>query len=180
MCTDRCVGRSGFLTAIWPLVPCSDQNRGQGTAPTETKTMRILISSLNPALWLAEALSGQPDLEVSVLAASRVDLGDFSCARAEAPPGARYQVHALPVFPLRPYPYSRYRGGLTRLLQRLQPDIIYHLGEPSELNTAQVVAAAGQACPEASLTLFSFENVRRDWSGFARCLRGLAERYVLP
>lgn len=141
--------------------------------------MRILLSSLNSTPWLAEALAAR-GLEVAALHAARVDLGDFGFSVPQPPADGSYTLHTLPVFPLRPYPYSRYRGPLGRILRDLQPDIVYHLGEPSELNTAQVVRAARRHCPQARQVLFTFENVLRDWRGFPRCLRGRAERTVLP
>ncbi|MEN6546102.1 MAG: glycosyltransferase family 4 protein [Armatimonadia bacterium] len=142
--------------------------------------MRILISSLNSAAWLAEALAAEARCEVHALHASCVNLGDFGTSTPQPVPGAAHHLHTLPVFPRRPYTYSLYQRGLSRFLKRLQPDVIYHLGEPSELNTAQVVHAARRQCPQARLVLFSFENVRHDWSGLPRCLRGMAQRYVLP
>ena len=142
--------------------------------------MRILISSLTSAAWLCDALARQPELEVSALHARRVDLGDFGRSAPGPRPDAPWTLHTLPVFPQRPYPYSRYTGGLGRLLRDIAPDLIYHIGEPSELNTAQVVRAARRACPWARIALFSYENVTRQWHGFPRSLRGRAERYVLP
>lgn len=141
--------------------------------------MRVLLSALNSTPWLAEALSAR-GLEVAALHAARVDLGDFGFSVPQPPPEGSYALHTLPVFPLRPYPYSRYRGPLGRVLRDWQPDIIYHLGEPSELNTAQVMRAARRHCPQARQVLFSFENVLRDWRGFPRYLRAMAEAYVLP
>ncbi len=142
--------------------------------------MHVLVSSLNAAAWLPAALAARPGLTVSALHAARVDLGDFGFSTAEPRPDAPYALHTLPVFPLRPYPYSRYTHGLAALLTRLAPDIIYHIGEPSELSTAQLVRTARRVCPRAKIVLFSFENVTRRWPGFPKVLRGRAERFVLP
>lgn len=143
--------------------------------------MRVLIAALNSVGGVAEALAAREGVEVSCLHAARVDLGDFGISAPPAPAaGAPYTLHTLPVFPQRPYPYSLYRGGPARVLRQVQPDVIYLLGEPSELSVAQLVRAAGRACPRAGLALFSYENVVRTWRGFPRCLRGRAERYVLP
>jgi len=142
--------------------------------------MRLLISGLNSATWLCDALAAQSGLEVAALHARAVDLGEFGFSAPAAPAGGAWQLHTLPVFPRRPYPYSRYVGGLARVLREVRPDAIYHLGEPSELNTAQVVRAARRVCPQAKIVLFSFENVTRTWEGFPRSLRGRAECTVLP
>jgi len=142
--------------------------------------MRLLISSLNSAAWLAEALAQQPGLAVSALHARRVDLGDFGVSAPVSPAGASYALHTLPILPRQPYPYSRYTGGLARVLRAAAPDVLYHLGEPSELSTAQVVRTARRVCPQAKIVLFSFENVTRRWHGLPQCLRGRAERLVLP
>jgi glycosyltransferase involved in cell wall biosynthesis len=66
------------------------------------------------------------------------------------------------------------------MLRETKPDLIYHLGEPSELSSAQVVQTARRVCPQARIVLFSFENVDRQWRGFPQLLRGAAERFVLP
>lgn len=142
--------------------------------------MRILISSLNEASWLAEALAARPGYEVAALHAARVDLGDFGVSAPRPRPQAAYALHTLPVFPRRPYPYSLYCGAVARRLRDFDPEIIYLLGEPSELNTAQLVRAARRHCPRSRLFLFAFENVLRSWQGFPKCLRGAAEKYVLP
>lgn len=141
--------------------------------------MRILISSLNEAHWLPEYLSIRAGWEVASLHAARVDLGDFGVSAPPLRPTAAYTRHILPVFPQRPYPYSLYLGGLGRVLRDYQPEIIYLLSEPSELNTAQLVRAARRYCPHSRIFLFVFENVLRSWRGFPKCLRGQAERYVL-
>lgn len=141
--------------------------------------MRVLLSSLNAPLWLAEALAEQPELQIHCLAARYIDLGDFGVSAPQAPPDAKYRLHTLPVWPRRRYPYSHYTGGLARVLRTVQPDLIYHLAEPSELGSAQVVRAARRFCPGAPIIAYSFENVRRRWEGFPQWLRGRAEREVL-
>jgi glycosyltransferase involved in cell wall biosynthesis len=141
--------------------------------------MRVLLSSLNSPTWLAEALAEQPGLDVHCLVAEYVDLGDFGVSAPQPAPGARYALHTLPVVPRHHYPYSLFRGRLAGLLREIQPDVIYHLGEPSELSAWQVVRAARRNAPQSALIAFSFENVLRRWDGFPRLLRGRAQRAVL-
>jgi glycosyltransferase involved in cell wall biosynthesis len=119
------------------------------------------------------------ELEVSCLSAARVDCGDFGYSEPRAE-DYDCPIDLLPVFPRRPYPYSLYLRGLSRALQGTDPEVIYIVGEPSELGVAQLVAAARRTVPEARTVLQSFENVHRDWSGFPRMLRGRAERDTLP
>lgn len=144
--------------------------------------MRVLVSSTLTARSLCEGLARQPDVEVAALRPVRIDLGEYGVSRAGAEAGSPlpYLLQPLPVFPQRPYPYSRYVGGVSRLLRRFGPDILYHVGEPSELGTAQVVRLTRRICPQARIVLFALENVHRSWRGFPKCLRGRAQRATLP
>jgi glycosyltransferase involved in cell wall biosynthesis len=142
--------------------------------------MHILVSSLNASGWLPGILAAQPGFTVSALHAAHIDLGDFGYSRPQPRPDMPYVLYTLPVFPRRPYPYSRYTRGLRALLKRLAPDVIYHIGEPSELSTAQLVHVARRVCPAARIILYSFENLNRQWQGFPQSLRARAERATLP
>lgn len=142
--------------------------------------MRVLITSLGHNHWLAEALGRVEGLEVSAFHASAVDLSGFSNSPAPANGPCSYALHTAPVWPRRPYPYSLWMRDVASTLRAMQPDLIYHVGEPSELSAAQVMAAAARAYPAARRVVFSFENVAQDWRGFPRRLRGWAERRTLP
>jgi len=142
--------------------------------------MHVLISSLGRQHWLAELLSKVEGVQVSAFHASAVDLGGFGNSLPPPDRPLSYDLYTAPVWPRRPYPYSLYVRGVAEVLGAVRPDIIYQVGEPSELNAAQVMAAAARVCPQAMRMVFSFENLRRDWTGFPRCLRGWAERRTIP
>lgn len=109
-----------------------------------------------------------------------VDLGDFGVTRYQAGETPPFPHRTPPVWPVRPYPYSRYLGGVSSLLREFQPEVVYLAGEPSELSVAQIVRLARRDCPAARLLAYSFENVDRHWqASFPRSLRGRAERYCL-
>lgn len=141
--------------------------------------MRVLWYSIKAPSPPGPEAMGHPELDVEGLHARRVDCGDFGYSE---PKQADYDcpVHLLPVFPVRPYPYSIYVRGLAAALREVRPDVMYIVGEPSELGVAQVVRTARRTVPACRTVLQSFENVHRDWSGFPKILRGRAERATLP
>lgn len=141
--------------------------------------MRVLVTSIAAVGEPWTALATHPRVELATLSASYVDCGDFGVSRPQ-PGGENYPVYTAPVFPTRPYPYARYLRGVAPVLREFRPDIVFAIGEPSELSVAQVTALAQRVTPRAKLALFSFENVHRDWRGFPRMLRGRAERATLP
>lgn len=141
--------------------------------------MRVLVTSIGAVGEPWTVLGADPRVELATLSASYVDCGDFGVSRPQ-PGGASYPTYTAPVFPTRPYPYARYLRGVAPVLRDFRPDVIYAIGEPSELSAAQVTTLARRVTPQAKLALFSFENVHRDWRGFPRLLRGRAERATLP
>jgi glycosyltransferase involved in cell wall biosynthesis len=141
--------------------------------------MNVLVVSVSNSQGTCEALIAR-GLEVSALRPATIDLGDFGALQQVSGEGLPYPLYTLPVFPQRPYPYSLYRGGLSRVLQQVKPDLVYCLGEPSELGVAQVVRQTRKLLPQARVVLYSFENLPRQWQGFPRCLRGRALERTLP
>lgn len=141
--------------------------------------MRVLVTSIAAVGAPWTALATHPDVELASLSASYVDCGEYGVSRPD-PEKADHRVFTAPVYPPRPYVYSRYLSGVARALRQFRPDIIFAVGEPSELGVAQVMAIARGTLPQARRLLFSFENVQRDWSGFPKVLRGWAERATLP
>lgn len=139
--------------------------------------MRVLLGSLTDISHLAIALV-ERGLDVHLLQPTRADLGEFGQTRPVAATGLPYALHLSPVFPRRPYPYSLYLTSLRRLLRRVAPDVVYLIGEPSELGAAQLVKAV-KRYTSAPVALYSYENVDRDWRGFPRSLRGRAEAATL-
>lgn len=104
--------------------------------------MRILISSLNSCPWLSEPLSRRDGIEIAALHAAFVDLGDFGVSQPAPETQLPYLLHTARVFPVRPYPYSLYLNGVAPVLREFRPQVIYHIGEPSELSTAQITRLA--------------------------------------
>lgn len=141
--------------------------------------MHVLVVSVGNSQGTCEALISR-GLEVSALRPATIDLGDFGGLQQVSGEGLPYPLYTLPVFPQRPYPYSLYRGGLSRVLRRVKPDLVYCLGEPSELGVAQVVGQTRKLLPRARVVLYSFENLPRQWQGFPRRLRGRALGRTLP
>jgi len=142
--------------------------------------MRVLQYSILAEEPPGSGLMRHPDLEVSGLHARSVDCGDFGRSRPDPRDyDGRYDLHLLPVFPHRPYPYARFAYGLGTVLRKVRPEVLFIVGEPSELGVAQVVRAACRHVPECRILLHSFENVARTWRGFPRALRGRAERATL-
>lgn len=142
--------------------------------------MRILVTSICSMDWLSRALMEYEDTEVAALHASFVDLGDFGISRADVGEPAPYRLCSVRVFPVRPYPYSLYLGAAAPLLRSFQPEVMYHVGEPNELGTWQLVRLAHKLCPHVQIVLYSFENVERQWHGFPRCLRGWVQHATIP
>jgi glycosyltransferase involved in cell wall biosynthesis len=144
--------------------------------------MRVLVTSISDADWLCSALVKQPGFELAAFHPTYVQLGDWGVSRTDATQPREYQVCASRVFPTRPYPASVYLqlGRLAALLHSFRPDVIYHLGEPSELGSWQLLRLARRVCPKVPIVLFSLENVVRQWRGFPRCLRGWAESATMP
>jgi len=141
--------------------------------------MRVLVTSMAAVGEPWTVLGSHPHVELATLSASYVDCGEYGVSRPE--PGATdHPAYTAPVFPTHPYPYARYLRGVAPALREFRPDVIYAIGEPSELSVAQVTAIARRVAPQAKLALFSFENVHRDWRGFPKFLRGRAERATLP
>lgn len=141
--------------------------------------MHVLVVSVGNSQGTCEALISR-GLDVSALRPATIDLGDFGGLQQVSGKGLPYPLYTLPVFPQRPYPYSLYRGGLPRVLKQAKPDLVYCLGEPSELGVAQVVRQTRKLLPQARVVLYSFENLSRPWQGFPRCLRGRALGQTVP
>lgn len=141
--------------------------------------MRVLVTSVASSGPLCMQLSTL-GFEMAAIQPAYVDLGDFGSTRTRAAAGLPYTLVPPRVFPVRPYPYSLYLGGVADLVRRFQPDVLYGIGEPSELGIWQVVRLTRRHSPQTRIVLCSYENLRRDWSGFPRCLRGFAERATLP
>ena len=142
--------------------------------------MRVLITSLASSQRLCEALLRHAGLEVATVQPAFADLGDFGVTRTEARSDLPYLLRPARVFPVRPYPYSLYLNGVAPVLRSFRPQVLYHVGEPSELGTAQIVRLARKLRPGIRIVLFALENVERQWRGFPRCLRGWAQRRTLP
>ena len=149
------------------------------TRPKGRSTIRVLVAGLSDSRSICLFLVDQ-GFEVATLQPSSVDLGDFGGKRL--PPNTRlpYRLELAPVFPTRPYPYSLYLGGAASLLRDFRPELLYLIGEPSELGVAQLVRLSRRFSPATRLVLYSFENVEQRWHGFPRCLRAWAQRRTLP
>ena len=137
--------------------------------------MRVLVASLSNLGYFAEYLARRGH-EAALYQPRRVDLGDFRQEPIEA--GSSRLVLA-PVWPRRPYPYSRFLSAFVPLLRDFRPDVVYLVGEPSELAVAQLARLTRRYSPQTRLVGFSFENVDRQWHGFPRSLRARAERETL-
>ena len=142
--------------------------------------MRVLVTSICEADWVCAPLAQQPGFEVAAFHPRYVRLGEWGVSRVDASQPRSYLVRTSAVFPTRPYTASLYLGGLKRLLREFAPDVLYHLGEPSELGTWQVIRMARKVSPRTRIVVYSLENLVRQWHGFPRCLRGLAERATIP
>jgi glycosyltransferase involved in cell wall biosynthesis len=114
--------------------------------------------------------------EVAALQPAAVDLGEFGGQRVAARQPAPYPLKTARLFPTRPYPYGLYLGGVVPLLRSFRPEVLYVVGEPSELSVAQTARLSRRVSPDTRIVLYSFENLGRRWSGFPRRLRGRAER----
>lgn len=141
--------------------------------------MRVLVTSISDADWVCAPLAQQPGFEVAAFHPRFVQLGEWGVTRIDDREPRPYLVRTSAVFPAHPYTASLYLSGLRRLLREFAPDVIYHLGEPSELGTWQIIRLARRACPRVRIIVFSMENIVRQWRGFPRCLRGLAERATI-
>ena len=108
-----------------------------------------------------------------------VDLGAFGGLQTATAERHAFPLCLPPVFPLRPYPYSLYLGGVSAFLKRFRPDVVFIAGEPSELGVAQVVRLARRVVPGVRIVLYVLENLLLTWHGCPRCLRGWAERATL-
>jgi glycosyltransferase involved in cell wall biosynthesis len=117
--------------------------------------------------------------ELTALVARYCDCGDFGIASAPVDFDSPFRLRSAPVFPTRPYPYSRFLSGVAEAIALSEPDGVLYWGEPSELAAAQVLGAAKRLQPEARLGAFVFENIDRQWRGKLSWLRGRAERRVL-
>ncbi len=142
--------------------------------------MRVLVTSVASSRRLCEALCRQPGIEVAALQPAFIDLGDFGTTRTQPDDNAPYLLQPARVFPVRPYPYSIYLSGALSLVRRFRPHAVYHIGEPSELGTWQLVRLMRKYRPGARIILVSYENVQRHFRGFPRCLRGWAMQATLP
>jgi glycosyltransferase involved in cell wall biosynthesis len=118
-------------------------------------------------------------LEVAGLQPRAVDLGAFGGLQTSTTERQAFPLCLPRVFPLRPYPYSLYLGGVSACLRRFRPDVVLVAGEPSELGVAQVVRLARRTVPGVRIVLHVLENLPLTWHGFPRCLRGWAERATL-
>lgn len=141
--------------------------------------MRVLIASLSNLSYLAEYLVERGH-EVALYQPRRVDLGEFRQASVRPDADLPYRLVTAPVWPLRPYPYSRFLWGFTPLLRQFRPRVLYLVGEPSELAVAQLVRLSRRHSPQTRIVDYSFENVPRTWQGFPRSLRTRAQRETLP
>lgn len=141
--------------------------------------MRVLLLGLAGDERLCRCLA-EGGMEVTAFRARRVDLGDFGHL-VQAPPDSDtpYRSRSGPVWPIRPYPYSRWTGGLARTIRLANPRVALYVGEPSELAAAQSLSLVRRLAPEARLGVYVFENIPRQWRGRLRWLRGRAERKVL-
>jgi len=117
--------------------------------------------------------------ELTALVARYCDCGDFGIASAPVDFDSPFRLRSAPVFPTRPYPYSRFLSGVAEAIALSEPDGVLYWGEPSELAASQVLGAAKRLQPEARLGVFVFENIDRQWRGKLSWLRGRAERRVL-
>lgn len=142
--------------------------------------MRVLATSIGNLDWLCRPLVEQAGLEVAAYHPRYVDLGEWGVSRTDPALDRPYLVRASRVFPARPYTASLYLSGFTTLLREFQPEVILHLGEPSELGTWQLLRLARRWRPEVPVVLYSLENLVREWRGFPRCLRGWAQAATLP
>jgi glycosyltransferase involved in cell wall biosynthesis len=137
--------------------------------------LRVLVVSVGPNRMLCQSLEADCGFEVAAIQPARVDLGGFGGLMDADREGSFPRLNPR-AWPLRPYPYSLYLGPVSRFLHGFRPDVVYGIGEPSELGIAQIMAIAQRHCPQARRVLFSFENVTRAWCGFPKALRGIAER----
>lgn len=140
--------------------------------------MRLLVVSLSSPDPICRRLD-EGGFEVAALFPWSVDLGDFGGLTRATPGQEPYQLTTAPVFPTRPYVYSRWLWGLDSTIRSTDPDVLLYVGEPSELAAGQVATQLRRACPEARLGMYVFENIERCWRGKLRWLRGIAERTVL-
>jgi len=142
-------------------------------------SLRILILGLQGDDRLCRCISAA-GMDVTAFLAKRVDLGDFGhIVEAEPDFDMPYRLRSGPVWPLRPYPYSRWTCGLAHPIQRAGPQVVLYTGEPSELAGAQSLLMVRRLVPDARLGVYVFENIAREWRGKLRWLRGRAERAVL-
>ena len=140
--------------------------------------MRLLLSSVSAPMTECRAIAAA-GFELTALVARYCDCGDFGIASAPVDFDSPFRLRSAPVFPTRPYPYSRFLSGVAEAIALSEPDGVLYWGEPSELAAAQVLGIARRRLPEARLGVFVFENIDRQWRGKLSWLRGRAERRVL-
>lgn len=140
--------------------------------------MRLLLSSVSAPMTECRAIA-EAGFELTALLARYCDCGEFGVARAPAAFDSPFRLRSAPVFPTRPYPYSRFVSGVAEAIALSEPDGVLYWGEPSELAAAQVLGIARRRLPEARLGVFVFENIDRQWRGRLSWLRGISERRVL-
>lgn len=136
--------------------------------------VRILLASLSNVTWLGQLLLGR-GAQVAALLPHYANLGEFGQTRAAELQDLPFEVYAKPVLSRLPYPYSVFLRGVASTLRQFQPDVVFALGEPSELPMAQVIRLTNRLLPQTRTVAYTFENVDRNWRGFPRCLRGRAE-----
>lgn len=139
--------------------------------------MKVLVASLSSPERLCRGLASA-GLDLSAFFPRVIDLGDFGGVRRSDSTSAPCDLYTAPVFPRRPYVYSRWLWGLTRTLRATHPAVVLYVGEPSELAAAQLATQLRRACPRARLGAYVFENIERTWRGKLKWLRGIAENTV--
>ncbi len=141
--------------------------------------MRLLVIGLASPDSLCRHLAAHA--QVTGFFARYVNLGDFGTGRAPADAEQPYRLRSAPVFPVWPYPYSRWlpASALRTVIRDAQPEVALYVGEPSELAAAQSLLMVRKLMPRARLGVFVFENITRHWRGKFKWLRGRAERAVL-
>ena len=141
--------------------------------------MRLLLLGLATPDSLCRHLAAHA--EVTGFFARYVNLGDFGTGRAPTDFDLPYRLRSGRVFPIQPYPYSRWlpASALRAVIRHAEPEVALYVGEPSELAAAQALLIVRKLIPQARLGVCVFENIRRDWRGKLKWLRGRAERAVL-
>jgi len=140
--------------------------------------LRLLILGLAGADTLCRSLA-PIGYDVTGFFARYVNLGDFGKGQARADFDEPYRLRSGRVWPVWPYPYSRWVAGLAKTIRQSDPQVALYVGEPSELAAAQSLLMVRKLAPQARLGVSVFENIERHWRGKLKWLRGRAETAVL-